>query len=244
MFAPPETREALWALFAFNYEIAKTREVVSEMQLGLIRLQWWREAIGKIYEMGEAPEHEILKPLAAAIKAHALPREYFETLIYAREFDLENVLPGNIEGLVNYADFTGTPLLKLAVKIAGGDAEAEPVQPVAVNYALAGILRAVVFHARQHRCYLPEDLMKAQEVRISQLYDLKAPENLPKVIEAVAAQAVPGAKPQNTFLKASQKLAMIQLGQIRRAGYDVFSPKMQIPPVFRELRLILATRFF
>ena len=243
-FAPPESREALWALFAFNYEIAKTREVVSEMQLGLIRLQWWREAIGRIYDTGAVPEHEVLQPLAAAIKAHDLPREYFETMIYAREFDLEDVLPGNMEGLINYADFTNTPLLKLAVKITGGDPEAEPVQPVAVNYALAGILRAVPFHAAQRRCLLPEDLMQAQGIRLTHLYDLKPPENLPKVVEAVAGQIVRGVAPGNVFLKATQKLAIINAGKIRRTGYDVFDPKMQIPPFFKELRLILATKFF
>src|SRR5579871_3364824 len=41
----PDRRPALFALFAFNHEIAKTREVVSDPTLGLIRLQWWRDAI-------------------------------------------------------------------------------------------------------------------------------------------------------------------------------------------------------
>ena len=45
LFAPAERREDLLALYAFNYEIAKTREVVSEPVLGQIRLQWWRETI-------------------------------------------------------------------------------------------------------------------------------------------------------------------------------------------------------
>ena len=160
MFAPATVREDLWALFAFNHEIAKTREVVTETQLGLIRLQWWREAIAALYgeqtERG-VPEHEVVRPLAEAIKRHNLPREHFDKLIYAREFDLEDVLPGNLEGLLNYADFTTTPLMKLAVQICGDDPEMELVQPVAVNYALMGILRAVPTHARQRRCYLPED---------------------------------------------------------------------------------------
>ena len=81
-------REALWALFAFNHEIAKTRAVVSEPQLGRIRLQWWRDEIERIYSGSVVPEHEVLKPLAAAIRAHDLPREDFETLITAREADL------------------------------------------------------------------------------------------------------------------------------------------------------------
>lgn len=243
MFAPPDRREALWALFAFNHEIAKTREVVSEMQLGLIRLQWWREAIGAIYDLGVIPDHEVVKALAAAVETYKLPREHFETLIYAREFDLEDVLPGNLEGLLNYADFTATPLMKLAVRIAGGDEDAEPVQPVAVNYALAGILRAVPFHASQRRCYLPDDLMKQNVVRIeSGLYEGKKQDGLRDVVKAVAAQIVPGVKPELDFLKAAQKLSLIYAGQIRRARYDVFSPKLRIPPVLRELRVVLGVK--
>jgi len=68
-FAPFERREVLYALFAFNHEIAKTREVVSETQLGLIRLQWWREAIEGVYN-GEVLEHEVVKALANAIQMY------------------------------------------------------------------------------------------------------------------------------------------------------------------------------
>ena len=45
LFAPADRREALFALYAFNLEIAKTREVVTEPVLGQIRLQWWYDAI-------------------------------------------------------------------------------------------------------------------------------------------------------------------------------------------------------
>ena len=45
LFAPGERREALFALYAFNLEIARMREAVSEPMMGLIRLQWWRDAL-------------------------------------------------------------------------------------------------------------------------------------------------------------------------------------------------------
>ena len=54
LFAPAERREALFALYAFNYEIARVREAVREPMLGQIRLQWWREAIAAAYA-GEPP---------------------------------------------------------------------------------------------------------------------------------------------------------------------------------------------
>jgi phytoene synthase len=245
MFAPAESREALWALFAFNLEIAKTREVVTETQLGLIRLQWWREAVGRIYDGAKPPEHEILRGLAQAIKAHDLPQAEFETLMYAREFDLEDVQPANLEGLLNYADFTSTPLLKLALRISGGAPEMEPVQPVAVNYALAGIIRAVPFHAGQRRCLLPEDLMRAAGLNAGALYTPAAAEKttrraLAQVIETVGIEIVKDVAPQSRFLKAVQGLGCIYSSQVKRADYDVFHPRLQAPPAFKALRVALA----
>src|SRR3546814_16622414 len=58
LFAPPERRESLFAIYAFNLEIAKTREVISEPMLGQIRLQWWRDSITQIY-LGQPPHHAV-----------------------------------------------------------------------------------------------------------------------------------------------------------------------------------------
>lgn len=238
MFVPAARREDLWALFAFHHEIAKTREVVSETQLGLIRLQWWRERIGDIYSGQVTSGHEILGALAGAIARHDLPQGAFDMLLTAREFDLEDVLPGNVEGLVNYADFTTTPLLKLAVRIAGGDEEAELVQVVAVNSALVGILRSVAFHARQRRCYLPEDLLKREGQRLDHLYEFKAVDGLKVVVKGVLEQFVGGVSCEDTLLKKQQKLAEIYMKQLKSCDYDVFHGRMVRPPAFKALRLM------
>lgn len=244
MFAPPDRRPALWALYAFNHEIARTREVVSETGLGLIRLQWWRDEIAKIYTGAPASDHEILRPLAEAVKAYALRRESFDVLLYAREFDLEDVRPANLEGLLNYADFTSTPLMRLALYICGGPAlaESEPAQPVAVNYALAGILRAVPFHARQRRCLLPEDLMEKHGQGLSALFDMKPAAGLPEIVKVVCGQKVEGIKCGDRLLRATNALALLYLDQIRRLGHDVFSPKLLLPPPLKTLKILLAAR--
>ena len=64
LFAPADKRDALFALYAFNVEIARVRDVAREPMPGEIRLQWWREALeGK--RDGEARAH----PVAAALRA-------------------------------------------------------------------------------------------------------------------------------------------------------------------------------
>lgn len=250
MFVPAARREDVWALMAFNHEIAKTRAVVSETQLGLIRLQWWREQIMNIYAGGSVPEHEVLKPLAAAIGAHGLAQDLFETLIYAREFDLEDVAPSTLEGLLHYADLTSTPLMRLILKVMGEDERSEPVSVVGVNYALAGLLRSILAFAGQRRCLLPDDLMQAYGVRTGLLYDppspkrsggtgFKAQEGLKQVVQAVAGAFVGGVACEARFLKASQKMAALYIGQLQGVKFDIFDPRLRSSPAFKELRVVL-----
>lgn len=244
MLMPQECREDLLTLFAFYYEIAKTREVVSETVLGQIRLKWWQEAIEEIYQGGAVREHETLQALAGVIERRALRYEYFETLIYAREFDLEDVLPGNLEGLVNYCDFTLSPLLKLVMQVMGDDPEGgDPVQPVAVNYALTGLLRALPFYAQGRRCLLPEDLMAKHDVEKSDLYDLKPGPGLPNLARDILGVYEDTIKPENKFLKASHIMAQIHYRQIVAVDYDVFDKRMALPPPFKALRLAWSYKF-
>jgi len=61
------TARRCFALYAFNYEVARVRESVSEPMLGQIRLQWWRENIAAAFA-GEAPrDHPIVAALTATI---------------------------------------------------------------------------------------------------------------------------------------------------------------------------------
>ncbi|MGH1399475.1 MAG: phytoene/squalene synthase family protein [Alphaproteobacteria bacterium] len=246
-FAPAGLRPALYALFAFHCEIAKTRDVVSETQLGLIRLQWWRDAIGKLYS-GEVLEFPVLQGLAQVIREHDLDRADFEALIYAREFDLEDVRPSTLEGLLQYCDYTGTPLLRMVGKVLG--AEGEPLSVIAGNYGLVGVLRSVGYFAQKRRCLLPEAVMEARGVKLNQLYDPPSPkasarrggklqEGMVGVIEECAGAFVGGVRAEHRVFKAMQKLAEVNMGHVRRCGYDVFDPRYTLPPAFKVLRVVL-----
>ena len=57
LFAPVTARPALWALYAFNHEIARAKETVREPMMAMIRLQWWREVVE-----GTAKRHEVATP--------------------------------------------------------------------------------------------------------------------------------------------------------------------------------------
>lgn len=114
MTAPPAARERLFALYAFNIEVARIPAVVSEPMLGMIRLQWWRETVAMIFEEGRVRSHEVVGPLAETIAAASLPRAPFDRLLDARQRDVEGTPPENRAALDAYLADTGGALLALA----------------------------------------------------------------------------------------------------------------------------------
>lgn len=63
LFAPERVRGHLWALLAFNAEVAKIPSLVSEPMLAEIRLQWWRETFDSI-ESGTPRAHPVAEELS------------------------------------------------------------------------------------------------------------------------------------------------------------------------------------
>jgi phytoene/squalene synthetase len=241
LFARADRREALWALFLFKCEIAKTRGAVSDTTLGLIRLQWWRDEIGKIHQKsntencGKSP---ILSTLARAVRTYDLPLEDFETLIYAHEFDLEDVAPANVEGLHHYADFTTTPLFKLALKIMGEEVAEEDIRKASINYGLLHIIRNVPVTLGQGRCYLPEDLIVAQGLTPQKIINSNHKEDVIKILLDITILNICIRYDNCHFFNKILAFNCIYLKFLMKNGFDVFSAKVQAGPPFFAVRLI------
>jgi phytoene synthase len=152
LFAPPDKRDALLTLYAFNHELARAREVVSQPPLALIRLQWWREVVE-----GAQRRHEVAEPLLAAIDRGELDRDDLAALIDAREIEAEPC----IETLSAWRGYLLASAGGLAVAAARllGAAEPEAFRLLGAAYGAAGVLRSVVLLARAQRCLLPADVL-------------------------------------------------------------------------------------
>jgi len=163
LFAPAEARADLFALYAFNLEIAKVREVVSEPTLGEIRLQWWREALGEA-AAGRPRRHPVAEALAGAIARRNLDPALFERMLEARSLDLADAPPADLKALERYADDTAGALATLAGQVLGvrGEAMASAGRHAGIAFALAGLLRAVPYHARHGRVYLPANVLAGE----------------------------------------------------------------------------------
>ncbi len=157
LFAPPERREALFTLYAFNHEIARAREVASEPVLALIRLQWWREVVE-----GAARRHDVATPLRALIDAGALDAGDLLAMIEGREMEADAAIPTEAEFLA-YARQIGGHLAAAAGGLLGAGTDArERLLALGTGYAMTGVLRRFPALAREGRCLLPEDVLAAQ----------------------------------------------------------------------------------
>ncbi len=250
LFAPAARREALFALYAFNDEIARTREQVSEPMLGMIRLQWWREAVAAIYD-GKPPKHDVAEALAAVVAAGGLEHAEIDRLIDSRERDLDDEPPADLAALEDYAEATAATLVRLAVGVLGGGAGArEAARHVGIAWALTGLLRAVPFHASAGRLYLPADLLAAAGITRGEVLSGRPPAGLSVVANQVAdvarvhldAARVLRGEVQRDALAAllPATLAARDLARLARARHDVFDPGLAASGLGRKLRLVVA----
>jgi phytoene synthase len=160
LFAPPDRREALITLYAFNHELARAREVASQALLALIRLQWWREVVE-----GEAKPHEVATPLLAMIADGRLDRAMLLALIEAREAEVDGDLPT--------LDAWRAWLLAGAGGLAVAAGQALGVTDPAVldglrrrgaAYGVGGLLRSRLVLAAQGRAPWPGDLLAERDL--------------------------------------------------------------------------------
>lgn len=163
LFAPAERRGALFALHAFNAEVSRVREAITNPMAGEVRLQWWSEAL-----IGGARGDVRANPVAAAlldtVETYRLPRESLFALLDARIFDLYDDPMPTVNDLEGYAGETSSALIRLATLVLSpeaGAASADAAGHAGVAYAVTGLLRSFPIHARRGQCYLPLDLLKA-----------------------------------------------------------------------------------
>jgi phytoene synthase len=168
LFAPAERRDALAALYAFNIEASRVREVAREALPGEIRLQWWSDVLNG-ERRGEASASPVATALLTTIERHRLAVDMLNDLVAARRFDLYDEPMGTIADLETYAARTSSALIALAAQVLGSDAAAAAA-PAGIAYGIAGLLRAFPLHATRHQLYVPSELLERHGVAVHDVF--------------------------------------------------------------------------
>jgi phytoene synthase len=253
LFAPRQRRGALFALYAFNVEIARVREVVRDSVAGEIRLQWWSDVLAGD-RRGEIEAHPVASALRASVARYGLPPERLQTTISARRFDLYDEPMATLADLEAYADGASSSLIALAAQILNGDG-APDIDALSHHagraQAIAGLLKAFPFHAARGQLFVPLELLERhgadrEDVRIgratpqfrSALADLRdsARRHL-RQAQDMARSVSPDVMP--ALLPVA--LAGATLARMERGDYDPFVP-VEIAPWRRQWLIWRAAR--
>lgn len=254
LFVPAAHRPAIYALFAFNVEVMRVRDVVSDPLPGEMRLQWWRDCLNGAAR-GDVAGHPVAIAILAVIERYGLPREPFLNLIEARTFDLyDDPMPclGDLEG---YAGETESALMQLAA-IVMNDGERPDTAEIAghagVALSITTLLRAFPRHASRGQVYVPEDILRRHGVERAEILAGKRTIGLDAALAelrdvardhiAETRRRLPDVEARLTPALLPAALAPPYLDLMDRNDYDPFRTPVAIPQWRRQWMLWRSAR--
>jgi NADH dehydrogenase [ubiquinone] 1 alpha subcomplex assembly factor 6 len=239
LVAPAERREALFALYAFDQEIAKVRHLVHEPMAGLIRLQWWREVLAEI-DAGAPPRaHPVVEGLARALSAEGMAQARLparlDAAIEARERELEDPPPADLEAFERHLGASSATITLAALDLlgAGSDAARQAGGWSGLALGLADALRTIPLDARRRRLFLPGDALGRHGVDSESVFRGQAEPALRALIRDLGGRArahLDKARDDRAAVPRHALPALLPgtlagswLARLARAGHDPFA---------------------
>ena len=250
LLSPEDRRGALAALYAFNAELARIRDLVHEPLPGEIRMQYWRDLLeGNAHGSTEA--NPLAAALLTAVETHRLPRQTLVNMIEARIFDLYDDPMESRTSLEGYAGETASALIQLAsLVLSPQDAtkSADAAGHAGVAQAISGMLLLMPLHQRRGQVYIPLEILSAtgldretflagtDKPRISAAIEAFAGLGRDHLAKARASALSPVIVP--AFLPVA--LAEPVLVKAQKRGAAVLEGSLQEPQWRRQMRMALA----
>jgi phytoene synthase len=249
LFAPLERRAQLLALYAFNAEIARVREQVTQTLAGEIRLQWWIDVLsGK--SAGDAQGNPVAAQLLCTVEACGLSRASLSELVEAHRFDLYDEPMQTAAEVEGFLDQTAGRLFLLGARIlaGGGRLERAPLLEALTHHAslahgLTSLIEAMPRHAARRQLYLPLEQLAEFGVSRDAVFGGQPSHDLIRLVRSLADEAarefgeamkllpgIDGAVRPSFLLLA---LVPARLKRLDRDGFDPF----RVRPLSRLSRL-------
>lgn len=236
LFTPAAERRALLALYAFNVEIVRVRDQVSQPLPGEIRFQWWTDMLsGHVH--GSAEGNPVAAELLRAIRDFDLPVEPLSLLADEHQFDLYNDPMPTMAALEGYLAATSSALFGLAAQVLAPPSA--PTEHLARHAGLAqGIVQVIANLPRDaaHRqLFLPQQLLASHDCNAEDVFAGKETPNLRAVLEQLmgeARQHLTTALSLLAQVPVSARPAFLPLSQVRadlkrlsHPGRNPFAPQ-------------------
>lgn len=163
LLTPEPSRAAVSAIYAFNLELARVRDNISEPMMGEVRLQWWRDLLGS-NPLGDIQANPIAAALLSTIEKHQLAAAPFLNMIEARQFDLYDDPMPDRNAFEGYAGETASAVIQLTAQVLspqGSRQVSEAAGHAGVAQLIAGSLLLMPLHRARGQIYLPADILRA-----------------------------------------------------------------------------------
>ena len=190
LFVPAAQRRALLAVYAFNVEISRVRELVSQPLPGEIRLQWWTDALAGA-EHGGVEGNPVAAELKLAIRNCGLPVERLSRLIDEHQFDLYNDPMPTMAALEGYINDTSSALFSLGAGIAGWQSpEIEHLaRHAGLAQGLAQVMTALPLDASRRQLFVPLQLLAGSGSGIEEVFKAKETPKLRAALDQLIGEA-------------------------------------------------------
>lgn len=254
LFAAPEHRGGLLALYAFNSEVARVRDLVNDPLPGEVRLQWWRDFLTGT-EHGEASANPVAAALASTISHYHLPVEALIALLDARVFDLYDDPMPTLTDLEGYAGETSSALMQLgSIILAGGEepGTCDAAGHAGVAYGLTGLLRALPWHAARRQSFLPADVLDRHGVDRETMFRGEMTPELGAALSEMRAHArhhLDRTRAQITAIRPEVAPAFLPvclvepfLKVMERKGFNPFRDRAELSQIYRQWIIWRAAR--
>lgn len=236
LFAPVAERRALLALYAFNVEIVRVRDQVSQPLPGEIRFQWWTDLFSGLVH-GSAEGNPVAAELLRAIRDFDLPVEPLSLLVDEHQFDLYNDPMPTMTALEGYLAATCSALFALAARIMGdaSDAAEHLARHAGLAQGIAQVIAGLPRDSAHRQLFLPQQFLTSHGCGIEDVFAGKDTPHLRAVLDrligearqhlatasSLLAQVPPSAR--IAFLPLSQ--ARADLNRLSRPARNPFTPQ-------------------
>jgi phytoene synthase len=223
LFFPADQRRALLSIYAFNVEICRVRDQVTQPLPGEVRLQWWTDMLAGAGQ-GGVGGHPVAAELLLAIRNWRLPVERLSLMIDEHQFDLYNDPMPTMAALEGYIDDTSSALFSLGAGITGWQSEAieHLASHAGLALGLAQVIAAFPVDAARRQLFVPLQLLESHGSGMEEVFAGRETPKLRAVLDQLIGEA-----------RGHLKTAFTLLANAPRQVRPVFLP---LSVVARELR--------
>jgi 15-cis-phytoene synthase len=158
LFMPAAQRRALLAIYAFNAEISRVREQVSQPLPGEMRLQWWTDMLAGAGH-GGIEGNPVAAELLLAIRDYRLPVDPLSRLIDEHQFDLYNDPMPSMAALEGYINDTASALFSLAARVVARPSD-HLARHAGLAQGLVQVIAALPWDAARRQLFVPLQLLQ------------------------------------------------------------------------------------